>query len=275
MKEFHKIVIFLCSIIFSLSLSCSYTYRNKNKARLHKKQNFITLIPGEIDFNNLNRNNENNSDNYRAYYSEKRARRQLPRTHPKFSLPVIIKNFDDELLDFKSRDQLKGLLSEYEKELYKLLLFVDEPKYLKEEDKKLTVNDRYPFAYYNPTKGDKIKRAENLKKKIMQIKTKLGMDPSVEFHITVNNSTFPHNSEDLLNHYEESYSMGKMQINKKTENKEQVINGNFTDLNVIYGIRKTQIMKRNPLKAHSNPFDAIKLPYNNQILDFIKSKHKK
>jgi hypothetical protein len=272
MKDLFKVLIFLCSIIYTLygpfSLASKYHKNNVNKNSLYKKQNVVNIIPEEIDFSPLNRDYDNQNIPYSNKYD------QEFRTPKKFSLPVVIKNFDEEMvIDYKSKPQLKTLLLELEKELYKILLFIDEPKYLKEEDKKLTVNDRYPFAYYNPTREDKLKRAEILKKKIIEIKKKLGQDESVEFIITVKNSTFPNKPDDIVNHYEESYSLGKVENNKSSHSQPKIINGNFTDLSVIYDIRKTHFLKKH--KEMKNPFETIKLPYHNQILDYIKNKHKK
>jgi hypothetical protein len=278
MKDLLKIVIFMCFIIFilygpfSLTLKSYKTKTYKNK--LYKKQNVVNIIPDEIDFNSNSINN-NYEYNDKKYTSPANSYAEEFQTPKKFSLPVVIKNFDDEIvIEFKSKAELKILLLELEKELYKILLFIDEPKYLKEEDKKLTVNDRYPFAYYNPTREDKLKRAEILKKKIIEIKKKLGQEESVEFLITVRNCTFPNKPDDIVNHYEESYSLGKIVSNTSSVSQPGVINGNFTDLNVVYDLRKTNFMKDKHTEV-KNSFESIKLPYHNQILDYIKNKHKK
>ena len=57
--------------------------------------------------------------------------------------------------------------------------------------------------------------------------------------------------------------------------KEQVINGNISDVNMIYDIRKTHFMKKEFNKPKDNPFKSLNLPYHNQILDYIEKQHKK
>ena len=53
-----------------------------------------------------------------VYYTPGRTYRKMLEVTPNFKLNVTIKNIDEDVLDFKSKRQLKSLLNELEKELY-------------------------------------------------------------------------------------------------------------------------------------------------------------
>ena len=249
------------------------------------------------------------SDDTNLYYSAgpKYEEDFSSKLNPKFKTNIKINHFDEiGSINQKSRKELKFDLAELEKqeakrierdvglskkaaeklalmapallikqkkldkELYTLLLFNDEPKYLLEKDKKNQVNNNYPFAYYDPTNTDKLNSIEELKKKIVILKKKLGLNSEVGFYITVNNSTFPHTPQEVLKNYEHSNYEVSHQIKDDIP---KIINGKFENLQDVYNSRKDHL-KIKKLDEKHNPQASklinLKLSYDNQILDFIK-----
>ena len=260
----------------------------KNKFR---KQDLVEIIPEEIDYGkmrSLNHKQKRIKNKYESrkgyypgytngyidktiYYQPGLTYRDLPKITPQFKLNITLKNIDEEVLEFKSRNELNSHLEELEKELYQLMLFEAQPKYANQEE----VNSKYHHAYYDPTILDRNNRIKILKQKIVALKERLGLSKEVGFVVEVKNSTFPHSSSEVLDHYE-NHHKEKLRQSHGSEK----INGEYTNLDDIYEKRQAHF-KRNHHDNHDNhyhskqtgEFLSLKLPYNNQILEFIRKKN--
>jgi hypothetical protein len=208
-----------------------------------------------------------------AYYGPEQTYSEIPKPkNIKFLTPIKLENMDHTIyIKNHDKSQLEAYLAELEKEVYHLLIFDDEPKFVKSDDKKFAVNAKYPYAYYDTTKFDKSLRIKELKNKIIDVKKEIGIkNQEVDFFITVKNSTYPLNPDDIVTHYNESFTEVKY-----NNPKQDSINGNFTHLEDIYNIRKIHLIKDE--KKNNNPlenYSALKYGYHNQILDFL-TKHGK
>ena len=85
---------------------------------------------------------------------------------------------------------------------------------------------------------DKLNRIEELKKKIIILKKKLGLNSEVGFYITVKNSTYPHTPQEVLKNYEHTTYEANHQIKDDIP---KIINGKFENLQDIYKTRKDQL----------------------------------
>lgn len=194
----------------------------------------------------------------KPYYNPGRTFRNIPKPKTiKFSTPVTLEKLDDEyFISTHNKKELKEYLIELEKQLTNILLFTHEPK-------NSTLNYQYPFSYYDPTAEEKIIKVKKLKEKIQKIKKALNLSSDVDFFITIKNNTFPQHSGDILNHYNESYSI----VNKNV-GEPKILNGNFTQLDDVYNIRKVHLSKAEK-KDPYNIFKNLNVGYHNQILDYI------
>jgi hypothetical protein len=253
----------------------------KNRIR---KQDEVEIIPDEIDYENMRplKHKENRikktlgvrngyvygyTNGYRdksIYYQPGYTYREMPKITPQFKLNVTIKNIDEEVLELKSRNKLKSILEELEKELYQLMLFDEQPKYANEEE----VNSKYHHAYYDPTTIDRKNRIKKLKQKIIALKEKLGLSKEVGFVIEVKNSTFPHTSSEVLDYYENRHT-DMLDHSVHSEK----INGDYSNLDDVYEKRQAHLKSNDDNHKQTSKFLSLKLPYNNQILEYIRKKN--
>jgi len=174
-------------------------------------------------------------------------------------------------------------LFELENELSGLLLFSSGPKHYSEKEEYSEVYDKFPHAYYDPTGLEKLKRVKELKDKILSVKRELNLNQEVELYVTVNNNTFPKKANDIVEHYNESYAEYKLVKedsdlkNKNLVLNQNVINGNLSEVDDIYNIRKNHLLSSNnknnlegKLKHElKNHHTQIK----NQIIEYLKKKN--
>jgi len=102
-------------------------------------------------------------------------------------------------------------------------------------------------------------RVKTLNNRIWELKDKLKLDHEIKIFVTINNRTFPRHSDDIVKRYNESYAI----YNKNYKPNENLINGNFTNIDDVYNIRKNMLHNRNnmlkdSLSSINNQF--IKLP---------------
>ena len=220
------------------------------------------------------------------YYGPNKTYSEIPEPEIKFYTPIKLKKMDhDDYLRTKSRKDLIAYLNELESELYKLMIFDEEPKFLINNnfnnDSKIYVHNKDPIAYYDPTKYDKINQIKDLKKKIISIKHHLKLNEDIEFFETVKNSTFPKAPDQLVNNYKKSSLDVKInEINNKliSNNKVFQINGNLSHFQDIYNIRKLNILNHekyihNNILNNDDSLFKMKTDFKNPILDFINKKN--
>jgi len=161
-------------------------------------------------------------------------------------------------------------LAELEKEAYKLVLFIEEPKFYSTQFP-YTVNDRDPYPYKDPTKLDKILRLRELKEKIDSVKKKLGISISekLEFYVNVKNNTFPRHSDDLLNHYNQSYSQNFNTFPKK---RNLLFNANSSRVDDVYNLRKLHLYPKNYKFTNQDITHEKAMNYNDNLLEQEKKK---
>ena len=82
----------------------------------------------------------------------------------------------------------------------------------------------------------------------------------------MNNGTFPHSSGKVLDYYE------NLHASKTTEIKPEKINGNYSDYEDVYEKRQNHLKREDKENKQTNKFLSLNLPYNNQILDYIRKK---
>ncbi len=255
----------------------------KNKFR---KQDEIEIIPDEIDYGKMRslKREENKIQNHppeikhgyyqgytngyldkTIYYQPGLTYKELPKITPQFKLNITLKNIDDDVLEFKSKKELKSILEELEKELYQLILFEEQPKYVNQEE----VNSKYHHAYYDPTKHDRNIRIKILKDKIVNLKQKLGLTTEVGFVVEVKNSTFPHSSSEVLDYYENNHTE---KLHRSYAHREK-LNGEFSNVDDIYEKRQEHLKNNHHHSKQTGELLSLKLPYNNQILEFIRKKN--
>jgi hypothetical protein len=113
-------------------------------------------------------------------------------------------------------------------------------------------------------------KINSLNKRIWELKDKLKLDHEIKLFITVNNRTFPRHSDDLVKRYNESYAI----YNQNYKPNKNLINGNFTNIDDVYNIRKNMLQNRDSILQSS--LSSI----NNQLINLpmfqkrIKSKDK-
>jgi hypothetical protein len=113
-------------------------------------------------------------------------------------------------------------------------------------------------------------KINSLNKRIWQLKDKLKLDHEIKLFVTVNNRTFPRHSDDLVKRYNESYAI----YNQNYKPNKNLINGNYTNIDDVYNIRKNMLQnKDNILKSSLSSI-------NNQLINLpmfqkhIKSKNR-
>ena len=94
---------------------------------------------------------------------------------------------------------------------------------------------------------DKIIQVNILNKRIWELKDKLKLDHEIKIFVNVNNRTFPRHSDDIVKRYNESYAV----YNKNYKPNENLINGNFTNIDDVYNIRKNLLHDRNDILKSS------------------------